>query len=270
MDDIPLGKPTAYPNGYDPNLLARIERAPARALLGVADPPPFVGEDLWNGYEFSWLNARGKPQVSGLRLRVGADSPCMVESKSMKLYLNGFAQARFDSAAAVAELLATDLGRAFGAPVAVALPTLAELGQISALPGDSLDDLDIAADVYQRDPDLLATDRAAPAAVEETLHTQLFRSLCPVTGQPDWASMLIRYTGPAIERDSLLRYLISFRNHQAFHETTVEQIYLDLMERCRCERLLVGGYFLRRGGVDINPLRADTSGDWPALRLARQ
>jgi 7-cyano-7-deazaguanine reductase len=282
MDEIPLGKPTPFTDGYDRGLLARIERAPVRQHIGIRGPVPFAGVDVWNGYEFSWLDQRGRPCVAGLRLQVGADSPCIVESKSMKLYLNGFAQTRFESPQAVHDVLAADLGAAFGAPVAVALLPLEEFGRVSMLPGECLDGLEVAADVYERTPDLLtlegarasavagASAAAGASAVDAALHTHLFRSLCPVTSQPDWASVLIRYRGPAIDRGSLLRYLVSFRRHQAFHETTVEQIWLDLKERCRCERLLVAGYFLRRGGLDINPFRADDECDWPVLRLARQ
>jgi 7-cyano-7-deazaguanine reductase len=270
MDDIPLGKPTTYPDAYDRRLLARIERAPGRQLLGIAGVPPFAGADVWNGYEFSWLNPRGLPRVTGLRLEVGAETPRIVESKSMKLYLNGFAQARFESAQAVIDVLTEDLGAAFGAPVTVTLPNIDEMATVSALPGDCLDGVAVTIDVYERDPSLLTLQGDGGAPVDEVLHTHLFRSLCPVTGQPDWASVLIRYRGPAIDRLSLLRYLVSFRRHQAFHETTVEQIWLDLRERCRCERLLVAGYFLRRGGLEINPFRADQADDWPVMRLARQ
>lgn len=268
--DIPLGKNVPYPQRYDPELLAPIDRRPARAAMGLGDEVPFVGEDVWNAYEFSWLNSRGLPRVAVLQVRVPAHSPRIVESKSMKLYLNGFAQARFASEEAVSDLLARDLGAGFGAPVSVRLLALHAAPVPSAdLPGRPLDELDRAIDTYQRDPGLLRL-AGAQGPVEETLHTHLFRSLCPVTSQPDWASLLVRYRGPAIDHGGLLEYLVSFRSHQAFHEATVEQIFLDLKAECSCERLLVAGYFLRRGGIDINPFRCDAGEAWPELRLIRQ
>lgn len=267
--DIPLGKPTSYPDGYDASLLVPIERAPARRAMGLGDELPFQGEDVWNGYEFSWLTPGGLPRVACLRLTVDAGSPRIVESKSMKLYLNGYASTAFDGVDAVRASLTRDLGEGFGAPVAVALRPLDTLPPLADLPGASLDDQDgLTVSDYQRNPDLLPAGRGA--VVHETVHTHLFRSLCPVTGQPDWASILIRYQGPAMDRAALLRYLVSYRNHQAFHEATVEQIFLDLKLRCACEHLLVAGYFLRRGGLDINPYRADPGGTAPAVRLARQ
>lgn len=268
--DIPLGKPTDYPQRYDPGLLAPMPRQPAREAMGLDGPLPFVGEDVWNGYEFSWLNPRGLPQVAGIRLRIDAASPCIVESKSMKLYLNGFGQTRYSSRAAVVETLRQDLAGAFGAEVDVAMRDLGDLEPASErLPGVPLDRLDIAVEDYQRNLTLLSSDAAA-APVTETLHTHLFRSLCPVTGQPDWASLMVAYTGPPVDHAGLLRYLVSYRNHQAFHEATVEQIFVDLKLRCRCERLMVTGSFLRRGGIDINPVRASEPGWSPPPRLARQ
>jgi 7-cyano-7-deazaguanine reductase len=270
MKDIPLGKPTRYPDRYDPGLLAPLARTPARGGLGVGDPLPFVGEDVWHGYEFSWLDPGGLPRVALLRLVVPAASPRMVESKSMKLYLNGFAQARFASAGAVGKVLERDLGEACGAAVEVSLDRLeGATPPLGVLPGDCLDELPVAIRDYQRNPELLEVVPGG-GVVEETLHTHLFRSLCPVTGQPDWASLLVRYRGSAIRREGLLAYLVSYRSHQAFHENTVEQIFVDLKARCGCEDLTVGGYFLRRGGLDINPFRADRPGTWPDVRLLRQ
>lgn len=239
--------------------------------MGIRGPAPFVGEDVWTGYELSWLSPAGVPRVGALRLRVDAASPRMVESKSMKIYLNGFAQTRFDFREAVSQTLERDLTKAVGAPVALDVLNLEDLDPaVGVLPGECLDGLDVAADVYDRDPTLLSLADPAGEPVEEALHTHLFRSLCPVTGQPDWASVLIRYRGSAMDRGSLLRYLVSFRCHQAFHENTVERMFLDLKDRCGCERLLVAGYFLRRGGLDINPYRADPGEAWPAMRLVRQ
>jgi 7-cyano-7-deazaguanine reductase len=259
----------AYADGYDRGRLAPLERAASRRAQGVQKPAAFVGIDLWRCYEFSWLDAGGMPRVAGLTVTADAGTPCMVESKSMKLYLNGFAQSRFDSAAAVRECLDSDLAGAFGAAVTVALTSLSDLAVPAfRVPGHSLDGIEAAIDTYQPDPALLRLHAADP--VEETLHTDLFRSVCPVTGQPDWATVLIRYRGAEIDRTGLLRYLVSYRQHAAFHETTVERIHQDIRARCGCERLLVAGYFQRRGGIDINPIRADAPQDWPLLRTLRQ
>lgn len=267
--ETPLGKPAAYPDCVDATVLAAMSRAGTRAVLEVDREMSFAGEDVWRAYEFSWLSARGMPRVGALEVRVDAASPDIVESKSMKLYLNGFAQQRFETAGAVTSQLQEDLGAAFGLPVSVTLVSLDEAGVIDVLPGQSLDDQDLEVDVYQRCPALLQ-HLPGSEVVAATLHTHLFRSLCPVTGQPDWASILVRYQGPALDRAALLRYLISFRGHQAFHETTVEQIFADLKTHGRCQRLLVAGYFLRRGGLDINPFRADPGERAPLVRLARQ
>lgn len=269
--DIPLGKPTPSPERYDPGVLAPIPRMEGRRDMGLDQTLPFVGEDVWRGYEFSWLSHRGMPRVALVELRAGAMSPNIVESKSMKLYFNSFAQTRFDSADVVAECLRADLQAAFGAPVTVTLKGLEDADEPTVLPGTSLDTQDVEVDTYQRAPHLLSL-APGDAAVTETVYTHRFRSLCPVTGQPDWASVLIGYQGPALDHAGLLRYLVSFRCHQAFHETTVEQIFLDLKTHGGCERLLVAGYFLRRGGVDINPVRGDAGmvEDWPVIRLLRQ
>jgi 7-cyano-7-deazaguanine reductase len=269
--DIPLGRSTEYRDSYAPELLAPMSRAQARAALGLGGALPFRGEDLWNGYEFSWLNPRGMPRIAGLRFTVGADSPFFVESKSLKLYLNGFAQTAFASRDDVRDVLARDLSAAFGTPLALELIDVDRLAPaMSNLPGVCLDDLACAIDCYERSPDLLRVDAAAPAVTDLTAYTHLFRSLCPVTGQPDWASLLVRYSGPVIAPESLLRYLVSYRRHPAFHETTIEQIFLDLKARCGCSNLLVAGFFQRRGGLDINPVRTDGSLVRLRYRLPRQ
>ena len=271
-------KPPGYIDTYAPSLLRSIARADARARLGITGELPFRGEDLWTGYEFSWLNEAGKPQVAILRLRVACTSPNLVESKSMKLYLNGFAQTRYASPQAVADTLRTDLAAAFGAPLLVELLPIESIGAVEPMPGANLDALDVAVTDYQRNPQLLRLS-SSPAAgrrsrhtppVAETWHTHLFRSLCPLTGQPDWASVLIGYAGALIEPAGLLKYLVSFRRHAAFHEDTIEQIFVDIMQRCRPEELTVLGRFLRRGGLDINPFRSTTEESAPQLRLARQ
>lgn len=270
----PLGQPSQYVDAYQPALLYRLDRAPARDALGMGQALPFDGEDVWHGYEFSWLNSQGKPQVGGIRLRVPATSPRMVESKSVKLYLNAFAQSSFASAQAVQNALREDLTDAVGAEVGVELLDLNDLpAAADILPGACIDDLELTEPCYVREPALLQTDIARTRRkplVEESLHSHLFRSLCPVTGQPDWASMVIRYVGPPIDRQRLLAYLVSYRLHQAFHEATVEQIFTDLKARCAPQILTVGGFFVRRGGVDISPWRSDHEPVAPGWRLRRQ
>jgi len=273
--EIPLGKPTDYNETYAPDLLAPMSRLAARVAICLPESLParlpFHGEDVWNGYEFSWLGPRGIPRVAGLRFAVDAGSPFFVESKSLKLYLNGFAQTRFEESRAVLDLLDRDLAAAFGAPVAVELLRTEALPPAnSRLPGLSLDDLDCEITAYERAPEVLAIAEGRGEVVDQALHTHLFRSVCPVTGQPDWASVLVRYTGPAIAPESLWRYLLSYRRHPAFHETTIEQIFLDLKARCDCKTLLVAGFFQRRGGLDINPVRSDGARVSLRYRLPRQ
>jgi 7-cyano-7-deazaguanine reductase len=248
--------------------------------VGLLDALDWYGQDVWTGYEFSWLNERGKPEVAVMRLTVAAESSHIVESKSMKLYLNGYAQTRFDSTSKVRDRLAEDLSHAFGGAVAVELVALAEpsLG-VSELPGYCLDELDVEITDYQRNPDLLVlaatqgakeTKETKETPVTQVLTTHLFRSLCPVTAQPDWASVIVSYSGAAIDQAGLLKYLVSYRQHQAFHETTVERIYADIWERCQPERLSVSGRFLRRGGLDISPTRSSESQPMDMSRLSRQ
>jgi 7-cyano-7-deazaguanine reductase len=266
----PLGRESAYPERYDASLLYPIPRAANRAPLGIeAGTLPFVGEDEWHAFEVSWLNARGKPVVAVARFRLPADSPHLIESKSWKLYLNSYNQTRFESRERVIETLGRDLAAAAGATVVVELFDVDDEALAARrLPGECLDDLDIAVDAYTPDPGQLVVGEEI---VEETLHSHLLKSNCPVTGQPDWGSVLIRYRGPRLDREALLRYLIGYRQHQDFHEHCVEHIFMDLLERARPERLLVLARYVRRGGLDISPWRG-TPGERPPepLRLARQ
>jgi 7-cyano-7-deazaguanine reductase len=268
--ESPLGQPSPAASTYTPSLLFSIRRTESREDMGITDPLPFLGEDLWTGYEFSWLDGRGMPRVAGLRVWAPCTSDNLVESKSMKLYLNSFAQTRFWHRNDVINTLESDLNLAFRSPVAVELIDLYQLATVgSQFPGQSLDHENITTDVYERNVDLLEvadTNRA----VRETLYSDLFRSLCPVTGQPDWASIMVEYAGPPIDRAGLLKYFISYRNHQAFHEATVEQIYMDIMALCKPQTLSVYGRFLRRGGLDINPFRSNVTARAPVLRLPRQ
>ena len=267
--DSGLGRATAYPTRYDPGLLFPIPRAQGRAALGLdGDRLPFTGHDRWHAYELAWLDARGKPSIDVATFLVPAHSPHLVESKSLKLYLNSLNATRFDSAEAVRERIAADLSQAAGALVEVAfgLPPMA--GDASA--AESIDGLDVAIESYgPPDPSLLHADAGAP--VQETLRSHLLKSNCPVTGQPDWASVHISYRGPRIDRAGLLRYLVSFRDHAGFHEQCVEQVFCDLMARCRPASLSVEARYTRRGGLDINPRRATPGHPQPpAVRDERQ
>lgn len=269
--DAPLGRESAYPERYDASSLFLIERAANRAPLGIeASSLPFVGGDEWWAFELSWLDLRGKPVVAVARFRLSADSPYLIESKSWKLYLNSFNQTTFTDREAVIEFLQRDLSTAAGAPVTVELFGVDDAALApEPMPGDGIDELDVDIDRYTPAPGLLACD--ASDIVEETLHSHLLKSNCPVTGQPDWGSVLIAYRGPRLDRAALLRYIVSYRQHQDFHEHCVEHIFVDLMERCRPQELLVMARYVRRGGLDINPWRA-TPGWTPELpaRLLRQ
>ncbi len=273
IDEGVLGKSTQYADTYTPSLLHSILRRDARANAGLVEGNGIEackGEDLWTGYEFSWLDTQGKPRVAALRLRVPCQSDAIVESKSLKLYLNSYAQTRFETQAEVLRTLDRDLSLAFRSPILVELLDLAQLsGTVDRLNGRCLDDLDVFIKTYQRDPELLSLEQDE-VVVSEALHTHLFRSLCPVTGQPDWASVAVEYTGPALNRESLLKYLVSYRNHEAFHETTMEQIFEDIRLRCGPQQLSVYGRFQRRGGLDINPYRSTHDDSAPVARLPRQ
>ena len=258
----PLGKPTEYRADYAPELLYPIPRQLKRDELGItADTLPFVGEDIWNAYEVSWLDPKGKPVVALATFRVPAESPNLVESKSFKLYLNSFNQTAFADAATVEAMLAHDLTAAAGAAVSAKIEVLYRRPQVSVgyPQGKLLDDLDIACDAYQPAPQLLVT--VDGPKVEETLYSHLLKSNCLVTGQPDWAMVVIRYRGRAINHAGLLRYIVSFRDHHEFHEQCVERIYCDIERRCAPEALAVYARYTRRGGLDINPFRS--SGDFP-------
>ena len=266
----PLGRESAYPDQYDPALLYPIPRAANRGPLGIVeDQLPFVGEDEWHAFEVSWLNGRGKPIVAVARFRLPAESPHLIESKSWKLYLNSFNQTRFDDREAVINTLAKDLTQAAGAPVGVALFDVdADALTPRRLPGESLDELDIEVTDYTPSADHLTV---GDEVVEETLYSHLLKSNCPVTGQPDWGSVMIRYKGRKLDREALLRYLIGYRQHQDFHEHCVEHIFTDLMHRAKPSELLVLARYVRRGGLDISPWRATPGLAPPSpLRLARQ
>jgi 7-cyano-7-deazaguanine reductase len=269
----PLGQRTAYQCDYDPTLLFPIARQGKRDELQLQGTLPFFGVDIWNAYEVSWLNLRGKPQIGILTVTVPADSPNIIESKSFKLYLNSFNQTRLANASALLELLRADLSDGFGAPVQLrltpqdAFSTLA-MGELEGL---LLDRLDIEIDQYAPNPALLHADHTQ-APVEEKLVSHLLKSNCLVTGQPDWGSVQIHYIGAQIEQEGLLRYLIGFRQHNEFHEQCVERIFVDILRQCQPQKLAVYARYTRRGGLDINPWRSNFSTSQPPsnLRNARQ
>ncbi|MBE0473746.1 NADPH-dependent 7-cyano-7-deazaguanine reductase QueF [Rhodoferax sp.] len=274
----PLGKPSRYADQYDPALLFPIARAPQRGELGIGTTLPFLGADLWTAFELSWLNARGKPQVALAHIMVPCESVNLIESKSLKLYLGSFNNSRFADAAEVASRLRTDLteaawrGAMMQSSVGVKLVTaeLFDREPIQELDGLSLDRLDLDCDRYAPAPELL-TSCTDEAPVSEVLTSNLLRSNCPVTGQPDWGSVQISYFGPQIEQAGLLRYIVSFRKHQGFHEHCVERMFMDIMVRCQPHKLTVYARYTRRGGLDINPFRTSHPQSLPTNhRNARQ
>ncbi|KDB52065.1 7-cyano-7-deazaguanine reductase [Sphaerotilus natans subsp. natans DSM 6575] len=274
-----LGKTASYRATYAPELLYPISRTPKREEIGLtaeriaAGRLPFMGADLWTAYELSWLTPRGKPQVAIATFTVPCDSPCIIESKSFKLYLNSFNMTRVESPEVLREMLVRDLSAAAGARVGVrlVLPEDFDAQPIHELSGVLLDRMDIDCGHYGPPSPELLTAAFDEQPVTETLTSHLLKSNCLVTGQPDWGSVQISYTGPQIDQEGLLRYLISFREHDEFHEQCVERIFTDLLERCQPVRLQVYARYTRRGGLDISPWRTSHPATLPAnVRTARQ
>ncbi|WP_125563522.1 NADPH-dependent 7-cyano-7-deazaguanine reductase QueF [Pseudoalteromonas rubra] len=252
-----LGKTTEYASQYEPSLLHPIARKLNRDQIAVDEQAlPFFGEDIWHGYELSWLNTKGKPQVAIARFVFPCQNSHIIESKSFKLYLNSFNQSQFASFEAVRDTLQQDLSKAAQCDVTVTLygPDDHNCLPFSALPGECIDELDITVDDYSPRDGLLTLEN--DQQVSETLHSHLLKSNCLITSQPDWASIVIRYEGAKICRESLLRYLISFRDHNEFHEQCVERIYCDLLRALNPAKLEVYARYTRRGGLDINPFRS--------------
>ncbi len=268
----PLGQAVTYSNTYDPSLLFSLPRAEKRAEIGIHGQPPFVGADLWTAYELSWLNPKGKPQVALAHLVIPSASVAIIESKSLKLYLNSFNMSRFDSDETVLQHLITDLSAACGLRIGVRLtrPDQFHTQVVAPLQGLDLDRLDLECTHYTPTPSLLSADHAEPP-VTETLVSHLLKSNCLITHQPDWGSIQIIYTGAPMDQAGLLRYLVSYRNHDEFHEQCVERIFMDLWTRCRPTRLAVYARYTRRGGLDINPYRCSHPTTLPPdARTARQ
>jgi len=262
----PLGRRVSAPDRYAPELLFPIPRAEARAELGLTGELPFDGVDVWHAYELSWLDERGKPCVATARLSIPATSPALVESKSLKLYLGSLAETRQPAAAEVARCIRADVERVVGAPIDVRLTLPGDPGPAgaAALPGIVVDDLDVSIETYAVDAGLLETEPGAE--VSETLSSHVLKTNCPVTGQPDWGSVSVTYRGERILPESFLRYVVSYRGHEGFHEHCVERMFLDLLNRCHTTELSVQACYTRRGGIDINPFRTNTGAE-PAESL---
>ncbi len=284
-NDNPLGQATPYPDSYAPELLFTVARDHNRAQLGIKDSNlPFFGYDLWHAFELSWLDMHGKPIVVVAELLVPCESPYIIESKSLKLYLNSLNQMRYPSTDSVQALLSKDLSFAAGLPVMVRIQniaTSAEVFEIAHPSGICLDGIEIATDVFKPDASLLrsnakakkeGTATKAEESLSEKLFSNLFKSNCPVTSQPDWGTVVIDYSGPAIDHAALLRYIVSFRNHHGFHEHCTEMMFNDILQHCHPESLTVAIHFLRRGGLDINPIRStspDADAGSPTAGLRR-
>lgn len=271
--NLQLGKKSDYEAHYNPDLLFPIPRAIKRSEIGIAaGQVPFWGYDSWNHYEVSWLNPKGKPMVAMAQVIYDCHSPNIVESKSLKLYFNSLNNSHFASVSEVEETIKKDLSECVQADIMIRINQLGKSPATpiqDAFPGICLDHLDIECSEYNVNPNFLTTH---PEFVEESLYSDLLKSNCLVTFQPDWGSVLIQYKGPRIDREGLLKYIVSFRNHNEFHEQCIERIFMDLMHQCKLEELIVHGRYTRRGGLDINPYRSSLKTKFPNkdIRLSRQ
>lgn len=267
-----LGQHTQYPSQYDSKLLFPIARAEARERLGIFSPLPFIGQDIWNAYELSWLDKAGRPRAGLAEIVIPATSESIIESKSFKLYLNSLNQTRIGDSERLRQMMVSDISQACGGKVTVAItPATASHGfPIEYLNGEVIDDMEVDINYYGP-PEPLYLGISEETQVGESLVSHIFRSNCPVTNQPDWASIQIRYLGRRIEREGLLRYLVSYRTHNDFHENCVEHIFMDIMRQCKPLQLSVYARFTRRGGLDINPYRSTEGMSSPGnIRLVRQ
>ncbi|MCH9644006.1 MAG: NADPH-dependent 7-cyano-7-deazaguanine reductase QueF [Gammaproteobacteria bacterium] len=273
LEQSELGKTVTYDDHYDPNKLLPISRRENRQEIGInPDALPFCGFDCWNHYEVSWLNAKGKPLVAIAEIVYDCESPCIVESKSLKLYFNTLNNTHFASVDAVQETVRNDLQECIQAPVNVRIIMPKDFKNIefkSNFEGTCIDDCDLECSVYTVSPSFLTIE---DGTVNEVLTSNLLKSNCPVTQQPDWGSVQISYQGRKINREGLLQYIVSFRNHNEFHEQCIERIFMDIMRCCKPEKLTVYGRYTRRGGIDINPYRSTEKIDAVdnSIRLFRQ
>lgn len=272
VDHGPLGERSEYPQQYDPSVLHPIPREAGRMAIGIKGTLPFDGIDIWNAYEVSWLDQGGKPVVAMLELRVPCDTPFIVESKSLKLYLGSYNNSRFVSFEQVQAQIQEDISRVTQGRITLSLESLSSAAvarfAVKAAPGVCIDDVELIEPRFEVAPEMLLVEQGG--VVEETLHSHLLRSNCPVTGQPDWATVIIHYRGQALSRPGLLAYLVSYRNHNDFHEQCVERIFHDIKSRCQPQGLTVYARYTRRGGIDINPFRSDFERAAGNLRLVRQ
>ena len=270
MKDIPLGQATAYIDTYAPELLAPVSRQPIRESLGI-QTLDMQGVDIWNIYEASWLDGNGKPNIACLELSYPADSPAIVESKSLKLYFNSMNQTKFETRTTYLNTIVKDVSEIVAAPVTLTEVQTLETAEQWLKEYSCIDNQDVKISDYQPNPELLSGAFDANNIVKEKLVSHLFKTNCMVTGQPDWGSVFIDYEGPQLERQRLLAYLISFRDHQAFHEPSCEMIFDHLIRYCQPLALSVYCRYTRRGGIDINPYRSTTAATTPPnLRMLRQ
>lgn len=266
----PLGAKSVYIDKYTPSLLFPISRKSKRKEIGVSDILPFYGYDQWNAFELSWLNKKGKPRVAIAKIDIDCDSINIIESKSFKLYLNSFNNEKFCTADDVQSTIERDITEAINGEVKVSLYFLETYNNlaIKKLEGECIDILDIECNCYIPDKNILSS---STGEIEETLYSNFLKSNCLVTGQPDWGSLQISYKGAKINKENLLKYIISFRNHNEFHEQCVERIFMDIKEKCNPSKLTVYARYTRRGGLDINPIRSTEKISPPLnIRLIRQ
>jgi len=265
----PLGKEVPHSPRYNPGHLYPVSRLDGRREIGMGESLPFQGVDIWNAYEISWLNDKGRPEIAIGRFIFPCETVNLIESKSLKLYLNSFNLERFDSSARVRSTIEADLSSAAGGQVAVNLTPADQFGEtaIGSPPGQCLDNLDIETRDFRVDPETLTTTREQ---VEESLFSNLLRTNCPVTGQPDWGTLVVNYSGRRIDPKGLLKYIVSYREQTGFHENCVERIFTDITRQCAPDRLFVQAQFTRRGGLDINPWRANYAAAPNLARYARQ
>ncbi|MFC3121923.1 NADPH-dependent 7-cyano-7-deazaguanine reductase QueF [Agaribacter flavus] len=269
MKNLSLGKIVEYPSHYTPEVLQAVPRSIGRKNISLNSPLPFTGVDIWNAYEVSWLNTKGKPMVAIVECTIPIDSPNLIESKSFKLYLNSLNQSKFETTALLLKTMERDLSNCAGAPVGLKFIHSSDFDTLSfgKLEGNLIDELDISVSETDIDPNFLHTN---DTDCEESLVSHLLKSNCLITNQPDWGSVLIRYAGKQINHEGLLRYIISFRQHNEFHEQCVERIFKDIMQQCKPSKLTVYARYTRRGGLDINPFRSNFELPYSNARLARQ
>ncbi len=266
-DETPLGKSTRYADQYDPDLLFAIARAESRAALDLGNDLPFNGCDIWTAWELTWLNPAGVPQVASAELQVPAYSPYLIESKSLKLYLGSFSMTQVENRDKLQQMIETDLNACTGSDVELHIHDTGNETDIEEFAGDCIDMTDTQCDVFDVNAGSL---ESSAEIVTESLYSHLLRSLCPVTDQPDLGSVMISYRGPQIDRAGLLRYIVSFRQHNDFHEACVERMFMDILRHCKPEQLTVYARYQRRGGIDINPFRSNFAAPPGRIRLRRQ